>query len=87
VGVMTSCGIPWRNGANYYFSSGVEPKLYVITTWGPPIEISLATGAVARGARNGFPRLMERIAAGYSGLQSADVKLSLVFSSITDGGG
>ena len=83
VGMITSCGIPWRQGATYYFSRGAEPKLYIVTAWGPALELTLRTGALSRGALSDFATLRELVAQG-AGIEPEDFSLTLRFSSITD---
>jgi hypothetical protein len=86
VGTITSCGIPWRQGATYYFARGAEPKLYIVTAWGPVLELTLRTGGLSRGTVADFAALRELIAQG-AGIEPEDFSLTLRFSSITDSSG
>jgi hypothetical protein len=81
--VAMGCGFHWRDGAEYYLSSGTDPKLYIVTGRAPVLELTLKTGALARGTAADFATLRELVAQG-SPIQPESYTLNLKFSSITD---
>lgn len=81
---VSDCGRMWREGSKFYFTTGKDPKLYVVLPWQRIVEVSLGTGGVRRGVLADFPGLRDITARAFPNELAEVWSLSLRFSSLTD---